>query len=107
MLEENQVKIGTFTETWLSNDTRDSIKFKGYNLFHSIRENVLRVSGGISIVVDSNIPANRIDLKVPEYLECLWISVGQSGSLEQYQILLSVESTIQVLALYMPRTKVT
>ena len=75
LLEENQVEIGTFTETWLSNDTRDSIKFNGYNIFHLIRENVLRVSGGISIVVDSNIPANRIDLKVPEYLECLWISV--------------------------------
>ena len=24
VLEENQVEIGTFTETWLSNDTRDN-----------------------------------------------------------------------------------
>ena len=135
VLELNQVDIGIFTETWLSNSTRDSIKFNGYNMFHLIRENVLRASGGISILVNSDIPANIINLNVPVYLECLWISVrpkwlprtvsnivicgvyypgsgslyapNQSGSLELYQILLSVESTIQVLALYMPRTKVT
>ena len=75
VLELNQVDIGIFTETWLSNSTKDSIKFNGYNMFHLIRENVLRASGGISILVNCDIPANIINLNVPVYLECLWISV--------------------------------
>ena len=37
VLEINNIEIGIFTETWLTNETKDSVKFKGYNLFHLIR----------------------------------------------------------------------
>ena len=75
VLEKNNIDVGIFTETWLSDITKDQIHFKNYITFHSIRENVLRASGGVSILVKCNIPSSKIDVKVPEHLECLWVSV--------------------------------
>ena len=75
ILKQNHVDVGVFTETWLSDDSKDRIHFNDYVMFHSIRENVLRVSGGVSILVKSNIPASKIDVKVPVHVECLWVSM--------------------------------
>ena len=74
MLDLNNIDICVFTETWLSEKTKDQLKMNKYVQFHSVRKNVLRVSGGVSILVEKNIPANEINIRVPEHLECLWIT---------------------------------
>ena len=35
----------------------------------------MRSSGGVSILIKENIPANKIDIKVPEHIETIWVSV--------------------------------
>ena len=75
ILNHNNVDIAVFTETWLCHDTSDQLPFNDYVKFHRIRENVLRYSGGVSIFVHTNIPATKLDVKIPENLECLWVSV--------------------------------
>ena len=73
-LNINDIDICVFTETWLSEISKDELKFKRFVMFHSVRKNVLRVSGGVSIFVERNIPATEIDIRVPDHLECLWIT---------------------------------
>ena len=43
--------------------------------FHLKREKVDRYSGGVSIFIHKNIPATKLDVKVPEHLEVLWVTV--------------------------------
>ena len=74
VLDLNNIDICVFTETWLNENTKDQMKINKYVKFQSIRKNVLRVSGGVSILVEKNIPANGINIRVPEHLECLWIT---------------------------------
>ena len=74
-LNQNNVDIAVFTETWLSNDTSKQLPFNDYVKFHMIRENVLRHSGGVSVFVHKNIPATKLKVKVPEQFEVIWVSV--------------------------------
>jgi len=43
-------------------------------MFHAVRKNFLRASGGVSIFVERNIPASEVKIRVPDHLECLWIT---------------------------------
>ena len=75
VLEQNCIDVACFTETWLNDNTKDHICFNNYISFHSVRNNVLRSSGGITLLVNSDIPACKLNIEVPEHLECLWISL--------------------------------
>ena len=75
LLNHNNVDIAVFTETWLCHDTRKQLPFDDYEKFHMVRENVLRYSGGVSIFVKKSIPATKLNVKVPEHLEVLWVTV--------------------------------
>ena len=75
ILDQNDIDIACFTETWLNENTKDQILLNNYVNFHSVRKNVLRSSGGTSILVKNNIPANVIDIKVPEHIETLWVNI--------------------------------
>ena len=75
VLALNKVDIAVFTETWLCQDTCDNLPFPEYIKFHLIREKVLRHSGGVSIFVKDNLPANKLNVKVPAHLECLWVTI--------------------------------
>ena len=75
VLDLNSIDIATLTETWLTENNKDEIKLNNYVNFHSVRKNTLRSSGGVSILIRENIPANLIDIKVPEHIEALWVSV--------------------------------
>ena len=75
VLDLNDIDIATLTETWLSENNKDQINLNNYVNFHAIRKNTLRSSGGVSILVRENIPANKIDIKVPDHIETLWVSV--------------------------------
>ena len=75
VLDLNGIDIATLTETWLSENNKDQVKLNNYVNFHSIRKNTLRSSGGVSILIKENIPANKIDIKVPEHIETIWVSV--------------------------------
>ena len=70
----NKIDICVFTETWLSEITKDQLKFSEYIMFHAVRKNFLRASGGVSIFVERNIPASEVKIRVPDHLECLWIT---------------------------------
>ena len=74
-LNHNNVDIAVFTETWLCHGTSNQLPFNDYVKFHLIRENVERYSGGVSIFIHKNIPATKLDVKVPEHLEVLWVTV--------------------------------
>ena len=69
VLDHNSIDIACFTETWLNENTKDQISLNNYVNFHSIRKDVLRSSGGISILVKDNIPAKLVDIKIPDHLE--------------------------------------
>ena len=75
VLINNYIDVACLTETWLNDITKDQISFNNYTNFHLIRKNVLRSSGGVSVLVKSDIPANRLNIDVPEHLECIWISL--------------------------------
>ena len=75
VLDHNNIDIACLTETWLNENTKDQIAINDYVNFHTIRKNVLRSSGGVSILVKENIPANLVDIKIPEHLETLWVSI--------------------------------
>ena len=71
----NKIDIACLTETWLNENTKDQISLNDYVNFHSVRKNVQRSSGGISILVKDHIPANMIDIKVPDHMETLWVNI--------------------------------
>ena len=71
VLQLNEVKIGIFTETWLTDTTSEQLKMDNYLMFHSVRSKVKRPSGGVSVFVKDNIPAKKIDINIPEHLEVM------------------------------------
>ena len=78
VLEINMIDIGVFTETWATDATLKSLDFDNYTMFHNIRKNCLRPSGGISIFVENNIPATKLEVHIPNHLEILYVSVRPS-----------------------------
>ena len=60
VLELNCIDIGVFTETWATDDALKSLDFEDYNMFHSVRNNCSRASGGLSIFVKNTIPAKKV-----------------------------------------------
>ena len=75
VITHNAIDIACFTETWLNKNTKDQIALNNYVNFHSIRKDVLRSSGGISILVKEDIPAKLVDIKIPVHIETLWVSI--------------------------------
>ena len=77
VLDLNTIDIGVFTETWATDNTVDSLDntFDNYIMFHLIRSNCKRASGGVSIFVKDTIPATRLDVNVPNHLEIIYVSV--------------------------------
>ena len=75
VINQNNIDVACLTETWLRDDNKDQISFNNYINFHLTRKNVLRSSGGVSIIVKDDIPANRLNIKVPEHIECIWLSL--------------------------------
>ena len=75
VLQLNSVDIAVFTETWATDSVLKSLDFKDYIMFHSIRKNCKRPSGGLSIFVKSSIPATKLDIHVPGNLEIMYVSV--------------------------------
>ena len=74
VLEVNNIDIACFTETWLNEETKDQISINNYVNFHLVRRNTARVSGGVSILVKNHIPTSKLEINVPEHIECLWIT---------------------------------
>ena len=75
VLQHNSVDIAVFTETWATDTMLRSLDFENYIMFHSIRKNCKRPSGGLSIFVKNSIPATKLDIKVPGHLEIMYVSV--------------------------------
>ena len=76
MLELNNIDIACITETWLTESSKNRVVFNGYTSFHSVRSNVQRASGGISIFVNEDFRlVKKLNVKIPEHIESLWISV--------------------------------
>ena len=62
VLDLNNIDIGLFTETWATDNSVDSLvsTFDNYIMFHLIRSNCKRASGGVSIFVKDPTPATRL-----------------------------------------------
>ena len=75
ILKSNNIDIAVFSETWLTNDTADRLPFNDYQKFNLMRKDFERCSGGVSIFVKNNIPAARLNIKVPDGMECLWTTI--------------------------------
>ena len=75
VLNHNNIDVAVLTETWLNDNTKDQISLNNYINFHLIRNNVLRSSGGVSIIVKNDIPVTRLNINVPDHIECLWVSL--------------------------------
>ena len=75
ILNMNNVDISIFTETWLTDNTKDHLPFHDYTKYHLIRKHFLRSSGSVSIFVKDKIKSQKMKIDVPPHLECLWVSV--------------------------------
>ena len=75
VLKENYIDIGVFTETWASENSIESLHFDDFVMFHLLRKDCKRPSGGISIFVKKNIPATKLNLNVPNHIEALYVSL--------------------------------
>ena len=75
VLNHNNIDVAVLTETWLNDNTKDQISLNNYINFHLIRNNILRSSGGVSIIVKNDIPVTRLNINVPDHIECLWVSL--------------------------------
>ena len=75
VLKLNSIDVGVFTETWETENTLGKLDFDNYNMFHFVRKNVKRSSGGVSIFVKDHIPVTRLNVNIPNDLEVHYISV--------------------------------
>ena len=75
MLEQNNIDIACLTETWLTESNEDRMHFDNYVCFNLVRKNVLRASGGVSILVKEGLSTNNLNINVPEHIECMWLSL--------------------------------
>ena len=95
MLDDNQVEVAIFTETWLTDKTKDQLPFYNYDKYHHIRKNCLRPSGGVSVFVKQPMRSKKINIEVPIHLECIWVSLRPFW-------MPRIFSTIVVCAIYYP-----
>jgi len=95
VLNINEIDICVFTEIWLSENSKDQLRFSKHMMFPTVRKNALKASGGVSIFVEINIPASEIKIRVPDHLECLWITTTPKW-------LLRTISNIVVCGVYYP-----
>ena len=98
VLELNNIDVGVFSETWATDTAIKSLEFDNYIMFHSIRSNCHKASGGLSIFVKNTFPANQLDIFVPEHLEVIYVSLRPN------KLPRSV-SNIVLIGLYYPGTK--
>ena len=75
VLKLNCIDVAVFTETWETVDTLGNLDFSNYNMFHHIRKDCKRSSGGLSIFVKDHIPATKLSVVVPNNLEVLYVSI--------------------------------
>ena len=97
VLQLNNIDVGVFSETWATDSAIKSLEFEDYTMFHSIRDNCRRSSGGLSIFVKSTFPAKKLDIIVPDHLEVLYVSLRPN------KLPRSV-SNIVLIGLYYPGT---
>ena len=75
VLVSNFIDVGVFTETWETENTLGKLDFDQYNMFHFVRKNFKRSSGGVSIFIKDHIPATLLNVNVPNDIEALYISI--------------------------------
>ena len=77
VVDKNQIDIGVFSETWATDSIINNLEleFNQFSKYHFVRQNCLKPSGGLSIFVNSIIPSNKLEIKVPDHLEVLYVSV--------------------------------
>ena len=75
VLNHNKIDVACLIETWLNETSKDFVQFDNYNSFHLIRGNTNRSSGGVSILINNEMPANKLDINVPNHIECLWLTL--------------------------------
>ena len=95
VLSSNFVDVAVLTETWATDSTLSDLDFKDYTMFHSIRRNCKRPSGGVSVFVKKFITATKLNVNVPSHLEVMYISIRPKWLPRSY-------SNIVICAVYYP-----
>ena len=75
VLDLNNVDVAVLTETWSTEDSLNELVFDRYTMFHSVRTNCIRASGGVSIFVKTQIQAVKLNVEIPKHLEVMYISI--------------------------------
>ena len=78
VLDLNNVDVAVLTETWTTEDSLNELVFDRYTMFHSVRTNCIRASGGVSIFVKTQIQAVKLNVDIPKHLEVMYISICPS-----------------------------
>ena len=68
------INIIVLTETWLTASNRNTVSFNDYIPHHRPREQCKKSSGGVSILVSPDMVSTKLQISVPNHLECLWLS---------------------------------
>ena len=68
------INIIVLTETWLTEYNMNTVSFRGYIPHHRPRGQCKRSSGGVSILVSPDMVSTKLQVTVPDHLECLWLS---------------------------------
>ena len=89
------ISIIVLTETWLSEQNKKAVSFTNYIAYHKLREKCKRASGGVSILVRPDMVTTKLQITVPDHLECLWLSCRPTW-------LPRVASVIVICAVYYP-----
>ena len=90
-----EISIIVLTETWLSEQNKKALSFTNYIAYHKLREKCKRASGGVSILVRPDMVTTKLQITVPDHLECLWLSCRPTW-------LPRVASVIVICAVYYP-----
>ena len=89
------ISIIVLTETWLTVYNQNTLSFQNYIAYHRPRGKCKRASGGVSILVSPDMVSTKLQISVPDHLECLWLSCRPTW-------LPRVVSVIVVCAVYYP-----
>ena len=89
------ISIIVLTETWLSEQNKKAVSFTNYIAYHKLREKCKRALGGVSILVRPDMVTTKLQITVPDHLECLWLSCRPTW-------LPRVASVIVICAVYYP-----
>ena len=70
----SKINVIILTETWLTENTKNTVSFTDYIPYHKTRDICDRASGGVAILVSHDMIPTRLVKLESDHLECLWLA---------------------------------